>query len=162
MIDLLATLSAGQWPCSYRAMTRYWQRSTNVGTMMGWCCWTNGFLPQDSSPETDVLNKVRGLLQHRSFILNNSNRTRSLIGGFASGKPAVCHAADCSGYQFLVEILSDLNQSNPQIATQLIEPLIRLKRYDADRQALMRQALEQLKGLENLSGDLYEKISKAL
>ncbi|MCP1065440.1 hypothetical protein M5G07_07475 [Serratia symbiotica] len=26
----------------------------------------------------------------------------------------------------------------------------------------MRQALEQLKGLENISGDLYEKISKAL
>jgi aminopeptidase N len=26
----------------------------------------------------------------------------------------------------------------------------------------MRAALEQLKGLENLSGDLFEKISKAL
>ncbi|WP_391524193.1 hypothetical protein, partial [Enterobacter mori] len=26
----------------------------------------------------------------------------------------------------------------------------------------MRAALEQLKGLENLSGDLYEKIAKAL
>jgi aminopeptidase N len=44
----------------------------------------------------------------------------------------------------------------------MIEPLIRLKRYDAERQALMRQALETLKGLENLSGDLYEKITKAL
>ena len=63
---------------------------------------------------------------------------------------------------FLAEILSDLNQRNPQIAARLIEPLIRLKRYDAGRQALMRKALEQLKGLENLSGDLYEKISKAL
>jgi aminopeptidase N len=44
----------------------------------------------------------------------------------------------------------------------MIEPLIRLKRYDANRQTLMRSALEQLKGLENLSGDLFEKISKAL
>ncbi|MGQ7184035.1 aminopeptidase N C-terminal domain-containing protein, partial [Escherichia coli] len=41
-------------------------------------------------------------------------------------------------------------------------PLIRLKRYDAKRQEKMRAALEQLKGLENLSGDLYEKITKAL
>lgn len=32
------------------------------------------------------------------------------------------------------EILSDLNQRNPQIAARLIEPLIRLKRYDAGRQ----------------------------
>jgi len=109
-----------------------------------------------------VLSKVRALLQHRSFSLSNPNRTRSLIGGFASGNPAAFHAADGSGYQFLAEILSDLNQRNPQIAARLIEPLIRLKRYDAGRQALMRKALEQLKGLENLSGDLYEKISKAL
>lgn len=62
----------------------------------------------------------------------------------------------------MVEILSDLNTRNPQVAARLIEPLIRLKRYDAGRQALMRQALEQLKTLENLSGDLFEKITKAL
>ncbi|HBH65826.1 MAG TPA: DUF3458 domain-containing protein, partial [Erwinia persicina] len=40
--------------------------------------------------------------------------------------------------------------------------LIRLKRYDAGRQALMRNALEQLQALDKLSGDLFEKISKAL
>ncbi|MGS6250683.1 aminopeptidase N C-terminal domain-containing protein, partial [Enterobacter mori] len=33
---------------------------------------------------------------------------------------------------------------------------------DAKRQAKMRAGVEQLKGLENLSGDLYEKIAKAL
>ncbi len=55
-------------------------------------------------------------------------------------------------------MLTELNSRNPQVASRLIEPLIRLKRYDANRQAQMRTALEQLKGLENLSGDLYEKI----
>ncbi|HCP25689.1 MAG TPA: DUF3458 domain-containing protein, partial [Pantoea ananatis] len=54
------------------------------------------------------------------------------------------------------------NTRNPQVASRMIEPLIRLKRYDAHRQALMRQALEQLQGLDKLSGDLYEKITKAL
>ena len=44
----------------------------------------------------------------------------------------------------------------------MIEPLIRLKRYDSTRQQLMRNALEQLKGLDKLSGDLFEKITKAL
>ncbi len=57
----------------------------------------------------------------------------------------------------LVEMLTELNQRNPQVASRLIEPLIRLKRYDEKRQALMRAALEQLKGLENLSGDLFEE-----
>lgn len=49
-----------------------------------------------------------------------------------------------------VEMLTDLNSRNPQVASRLIEPLIRLKRYDAKRQEKMRAALEQLKGLENL------------
>ena len=76
--------------------------------------------------------------------------------------PSAFHAEDGSRYRFLVEMLTDLNTRNPQVASRMIEPLIRLKRYDAHRQALMRQALEQLQGLDKLSGDLYEKITKAL
>lgn len=160
MTDSLAALSAAvaaQLPCRDALLAAFDERWHQDGLVMD-----KWFVLQGSSPSADVLSKVRALLQHRSFSLSNPNRTRSLIGGFASGNPAAFHAADGSGYQFLVEILSDLNQRNPQIAARLIEPLIRLKRYDAGRQALMRKALEQLKGLENLSGDLYEKISKAL
>ncbi|MBH2823951.1 aminopeptidase N [Serratia marcescens] len=160
MTDSLAALSAAvaaQLPCRDALLAAFDERWHQDGLVMD-----KWFVLQGSSPSADVLSKVRALLQHRSFSLSNPNRTRSLIGGFASGNPAVFHAADGSGYQFLAEILSDLNQRNPQIAARLIEPLIRLKRYDAGRQALMRKALEQLKGLENLSGDLYEKISKAL
>ncbi|CAI2531803.1 Aminopeptidase N [Serratia ficaria] len=160
MTDSLAALAAAvaaQLPCRDALLAAFDERWHQDGLVMD-----KWFVLQGSSPAADVLSKVRALLQHRSFSLSNPNRTRSLIGGFASGNPAAFHAADGSGYQFLAEILSDLNQRNPQIAARLIEPLIRLKRYDAGRQALMRKALEQLKGLENLSGDLYEKISKAL
>ncbi|MTC25180.1 DUF3458 domain-containing protein, partial [Providencia alcalifaciens] len=83
-------------------------------------------------------------------------------GSFTAGNPVNFHAEDSSGYQFLYEILVDLNTRNPQVASRLIEPLIRFKRYDAKRQGLMREVLEKLKGLENLSGDLFEKITKAL
>ena len=117
---------------------------------------------QATSPAANVLDTVRGLLNHRSFTMSNPNRIRALIGAFVSLNPAAFHAGDGSGYQFLVEMLTDLNTRNPQVASRMIEPLIRLKRYDAARQQKMRSALEQLKGLENLSGDLYEKIAKAL
>lgn len=120
------------------------------------------FILQATSPAADALSNVRSLLKHRSFTMSNPNRVRSLIGAFASSNPAAFHAEDGSGYQFMVEMLTELNSRNPQVASRLIEPLIRLKRYDTQRQAKMRAALEQLKGLENLSGDLYEKISKAL
>ncbi|GAA3902401.1 aminopeptidase N [Gibbsiella dentisursi] len=160
MTDSLAALSAAvsaQLPCRDELMAAFDERWHQDGLVMD-----KWFVLQATSPEANVLAKVRSLLQHRSFSLSNPNRLRALIGAFASANPAAFHAADGSGYQFLVEILSDLNTRNPQVAARLIEPLIRLKRYDASRQGLMRSALEQLKGLENLSGDLYEKITKAL
>ncbi len=117
---------------------------------------------QAISPAEDALTTVRALLNHRSFTMSNPNRIRALIGAFAMHNPLAFHAADGSGYQFMVEMLTELNSRNPQVASRLIEPLIRFKRYDEHRQQLMRAALEQLKTLPNLSGDLFEKITKAL
>ncbi|MCU5775047.1 aminopeptidase N [Erwiniaceae bacterium BAC15a-03b] len=160
MTDALAAMSAAvaaQLPCREALLSAFDERWHQDGLVMD-----KWFILQATSPAADVLSRVRELLHHRSFSLSNPNRIRSLIGTFASANPSAFHAIDGSGYQFLVEILSDLNTRNPQVAARMIEPLIRLKRYDATRQGLMRQALEQLKGLDNLSGDLYEKISKAL
>ncbi len=160
MTDALAALSAAvmaQLKCRDE-MLRVWdERWHQDGLVMD-----KWFTLQATSPAPDVLNRVRELLYHRSFSMGNPNRVRSLIGAFASANPAAFHAKDGSGYRFLVEMLTDLNRRNPQVAARMIEPLIRLKRYDADRQQMMRSALEELQGLEKLSGDLYEKISKAL
>lgn len=160
MTDSLAALSsavAAQLPCCddlLRAFDDCWH--TDGLVMDKW------FILQATSPAEDVLQKVRALLNHRSFSMSNPNRIRSLIGAFASGNPFAFHAKNGEGYRFLTEMLTELNQRNPQVAARMIEPLIRLKRYDSQRQKLMRDSLEQLKGLENLSGDLFEKITKAL
>ncbi|MEN4888654.1 aminopeptidase N [Erwinia billingiae] len=160
MTDSLAAMAASvaaQLPCREALLVAFDERWHQDGLVMD-----KWFALQATSPAPDVLNRVRALLNHRSFTLSNPNRIRSLIGAFASANPSAFHAANGSGYQFLTEILTDLNTRNPQVAARMIEPLIRLKRYDAGRQGLMRNALEQLKGLDKLSGDLYEKISKAL
>ena len=160
MTDSIAALSASvaaQLPCRVELLAAFDERWHQDGLVMD-----KWFVLQATSPAVDTLSKVRELLNHRSFSMGNPNRVRSLIGAFAAGNPAAFHALDGSGYQFMVEMLSELNHRNPQVASRLIEPLIRLKRYDAKRQEMMRAALEQLKGLENLSGDLFEKISKAL
>ncbi|QZE27980.1 aminopeptidase N [Pantoea ananatis] len=160
MTDSLAALSAAvaaQLPCRDTLLADYDERWHKDGLVMD-----KWFMLQATSPAQNALLNVRRLLSHRSFSMGNPNRIRSLIGAFASGNPSAFHAEDGSGYRFLVEMLTDLNTRNPQVASRMIEPLIRLKRYDAHRQALMRQALEQLQGLDKLSGDLYEKITKAL
>ncbi|AFJ47575.1 aminopeptidase N [Shimwellia blattae] len=160
MTDALAALSAAvaaDLACSKTLMQEYDDRWHQDGLVMD-----KWFILQATSGADNVLDTVRALLNHRSFSMGNPNRIRSLIGAFVSGNPAAFHAPDGSGYRFLVEMLTELNTRNPQVASRLIEPLIRLKRYDSKRQALMRDALEALKGLPDLSGDLYEKISKAL
>ncbi|POP45864.1 aminopeptidase N [Superficieibacter electus] len=160
MTDALAALAAAvaaQLPCRDTLMQEYDDKWHQDGLVMD-----KWFVLQSTSPAENVLETVRSLLNHRSFTLSNPNRIRSLIGAFASSNPAAFHAEDGSGYTFMVEMLTELNRRNPQVASRLIEPLIRLKRYDEKRQALMRAALEQLKNLPDLSGDLYEKIVKAL
>ncbi|WP_409307505.1 aminopeptidase N [Pectobacterium sp. B1J-3] len=160
MTDSLAALSAAvsaQLTCYEALLSEFDERWHQDGLVMD-----KWFMLQATSPAVDVMERVRSLLHHRSFSLNNPNRLRALVGAFASSNPSAFHAEDGSGYRFLTEILIDLNTRNPQVAARLIEPLIRLKRYDVKRQGLMREALEQLKALKDLSGDLFEKIGKAL
>ncbi|SFN61088.1 aminopeptidase N [Xenorhabdus japonica] len=160
MTDSIAALFAAvsaELPCSYQLMDEFDQRWHPNGLVMD-----KWFRLQATNPAFDALDKVRGLLKHRSFSLSNPNRVYSLLRTFFTSNAVAFHTEDGSGYQFLVEVLTDLNSRNPQVASSLINPLIRLKRYDEKHQVLMRTALEQLKGLENLSGDLFEKITKAL
>lgn len=160
MTDALAAMAgavAAQLPCQATLLAEFDARWHHDGLVMD-----KWFSLQAASPAGDVLSQVKSLLNHGAFSLNNPNRVRALIGAFCAGNPAAFHAADGSGYRFLVEILTELNTRNPQVASRLIEPLIRLKRYDEPRQALMREALASLQALPNLSGDLFEKIVKAL
>ncbi|HBC5016869.1 TPA: aminopeptidase N [Proteus mirabilis] len=160
MTDALAALNAAvmaQLPCKEALLQEFDDKWHQDGLVMD-----KWFSLQAMSPATDVLQTVRSLLSHRSFTLANPNRTRALIGAFVNNNPVAFHAEDGSGYLLLTEILTDLNSRNPQVASRLIEPFIRLKRYDANRQEKMRAELLKLKALDNLSGDLYEKITKAL
>lgn len=160
MTDTLAALSAAvsaELPCRDNLMQHFADKWQHDGLVMD-----KWFMLQATSPAANVLENVKALMQHPSFSLANPNRTRSLIGAFASGNPAAFHAKDGSGYRFLSDVLVELNSRNPQVASRLIEPLIRLGRYDAERQQLMREQLLRLQKLDNLARDLFEKITKSL
>lgn len=160
MTDTLAALSAAvsaELPCRDNLMQHFADKWQHDGLVMD-----KWFMLQATSPAANVLENVKALMQHPSFSLANPNRTRSLIGAFASGNPSAFHAKDGSGYRFLSDVLVELNSRNPQVASRLIEPLIRLGRYDAERQQLMREQLLRLQKLDNLARDLFEKITKSL
>ncbi|NGN96689.1 aminopeptidase N [Grimontia sp. S25] len=120
------------------------------------------FVLQGCNPAANALENLKAQMSHPAFSLKNPNRTRSLVGSFCNANPVHFHAKDGSGYAFLTEILLKLNESNPQVASRLIDPLLKFKRFDKERQNLMRAQLERLAELDNLAKDLYEKINKAL
>lgn len=120
------------------------------------------FILQGSNPSSDALTTIKATMDHKAFSLKNPNRTRSLIGSFAANNAVNFHSKSGKGYAFLGDILLDLNVSNPQVASRLIDPLLKFKKYDSDRQDLMKAQLQRLADLDNLAKDLFEKVTKAL
>ncbi len=85
-----------------------------------------------------------------------------MIGAFAAGNPVRFHAADGTGYCFLTDRIIELDPLNPQIASRLVYPMTRWRRYDEGRQQQMRAQLERILEVVGLSNDVYEVVSKSL
>src|SRR6056297_3604400 len=112
-------------------------------------------------PVGDSLERVRALMEHSAFTLDNPNKVRAVVGAFASGNPTGFHRADGAGYGFLGGVVETLNRRNPQMAARLLVPLTKWRNYPAGRDA-MREELRRLAALPDLSPDVYEVVSKSL
>lgn len=160
MTDTMAALGAAnyaQLACRDELMAQFSQTWQHDGLVMD-----KWFGLQGTNPASNCLAVVQKQLEHPAFSMKNPNRVRSLIGAFAQQNPLRFHASDGSGYRFLTQILTQLNESNPQVASRLIDPLLKWRKLDPARQLLMKQQLERLEQLDNLSNDLFEKINQAL
>ena len=58
--------------------------------------------------------------------------------------------------------MEELNEINPQIASRVMAPLTRWRKYDERRQHMMKRALTRILEIESLSSDVYEIASKSL
>ncbi|OQU20658.1 aminopeptidase N [Vibrio parahaemolyticus] len=160
MTDTIAAMSAAnsaQLECREELMADYSDKWKHDGLVMD-----KWFALQGTNPAEDALEKVKATMNHEAFSLKNPNRTRSLIGSFLAANPVRFHDKSGSGYQFAGEILRQLNDSNPQVASRMIDPLLKFRKYDEARQAMIRAELEKLKAIDNLAKDLFEKVTKAL
>ncbi|EMH2943144.1 aminopeptidase N [Vibrio parahaemolyticus] len=160
MTDTIAAMSAAnsaQLECREELMADYSDKWKHDGLVMD-----KWFALQGTNPAEDALEKVKATMNHEAFSLKNPNRTRSLIGSFLAANPVRFHDKSGSGYQFAGEILRQLNDSNPQVASRMIDPLLKFRKYDEARQAMIRAELEKLKAMDKLAKDLFEKVTKAL
>lgn len=116
---------------------------------------------QASSKITKVAD-IQSLINHPVFDYKNPNKVRSLIGAFINANLVNFHSADGSGYQFLFDQIAKLNDINPQIAARLVTPFTRWKKFDQNRQELIKTELMNILEIRSLSKDVYELATKSL
>ncbi len=120
------------------------------------------FALQAASPMPGALATVQTLLRHPDFDLKTPNRVRALIGGFSQANPLHFHAIGGQGYQILADQIVALNAINPQVAARMTSALTQWRRFDPNRQALMKAQLERIIALPDVSRDVYEVAGKSL
>lgn len=108
-----------------------------------------------------TLETIKQIMQHPAFDIKNPNKVYALIGTFGARNAVNFHAKNGAGYVFLREVVEKLDKLNPQVAARMVKPLTSWRRYDKERQALMRNELMILKKL-TLSPDLFELVNKSL
>ncbi|MEX0942455.1 MAG: aminopeptidase N [Pseudomonadales bacterium] len=120
------------------------------------------FQIQAACPLPETMEQVKALMSHEAFTLKNPNRARALISPFASASLGNFHRVSGEGYQFLADRVIELNAINPQVASRMLSPLTRWKKFDESRQRLMKAELERILAQEDLSPDVYEIASRSI
>jgi len=109
-----------------------------------------------------TLEHVLELFHHPDFSLKNPNRLRALVGTFCSGNQVQFHRADGAGYRFLSDVVIGLDPLNPQVASRMVSLFNQWRRFDDERQTLMRTELERIRDQKKPSKDVFEIVSRAL
>jgi len=159
MTDRLAALGAlanGDAPQRRAALSAFYDRyRDNALVIDKW------FSTQALSARADTLESVQALLAHPDFTLTNPNRFRALVGAFSVNQ-RIFHRADGAGYALLADQIIALDPINPSTAAKMVPGLGRWRRFDEDRQALMKAGLSRIAATPKVSKDVYEQASKSL
>ena len=116
---------------------------------------------QATSRLPGTLARVNQLLHHPAFDIKVPNKVYALIRAFAANHVRF-HAADGSGYAFLADQVIALDALNPQVAARMARGFDRWKKFNEERKAFSRKALERIRDHQGLSRDVAEIVTKAL
>src|SRR5208337_4094400 len=104
------------------------------------------FALQATIAEPGTLSRVKDLMKHKAFSFNNPNRMRSLAGSFAALNQTQFNANDGSGYDFIANIVLDLDAKNPQVAARLLSAFKSWRTLETNRRTLAESALRRVAG----------------
>jgi aminopeptidase N len=122
------------------------------------CKW---FTMQAVADVDGALEKVDALLSHPDFTLKNPNKCRALVSAFVANMKHF-HAKDGKGYKWLADRVLEIDKINPQNAAGICTSFSTFRRYDAERQKMIKEQLERMLQTEGFSKDAYEIVSRSL
>ena len=160
MTDRLAALNAlvnSTAPYKAEALQRFYQNWQHEPLVIN-----QWFQVQAMCRLPGTLETVQGLMAHPAFDIRNPNKVRALIGAFCGQNSVNFHREDGAGYRFLADQVIVLNRSNPQIASRLLVPLTKWRKYLPAAQQLMCAELQRILAQPDLSSDVYEVVSKSV
>ncbi|KUJ76812.1 aminopeptidase [Ruegeria marisrubri] len=151
---LSCLLKSGKGEAELAAFYEQWRHDRLV--MDKWFGLQVALASPDRAPEI-----ARRLTEHPDFNWKNPNRFRALMGGLAMNHAGFHHASGAS-YELLADWLIRLDPVNPQTTARMCSAFQTWKRYDADRQDLIRAQLIRIAETPDLSRDTTEMISRIL
>jgi len=117
---------------------------------------------QAAIPEAATLDRVRALTAHSAFSMANPNRVRSLIGAFAQGNHTQFNRIDGAGYDFVANIVLELDPKNPQVAARLMGAFRSWRALEAKRRNRAEAALRRVANAPALSPDVHDIVARTL
>lgn len=155
-LAVLSNVNTGDCPERQQALEAFYQRWQNEALVVD-----KWLAAQSGSRRADTLTTVLSLTAHPAFDIGNPNKVYALIRNFGANQVRF-NAPDGSGYAFMADRILDLHDRNPQVASRLARCFDRWKKFDANRQAHARAALERIRDHAGLSRDVFEVVSRAL
>jgi aminopeptidase N len=119
------------------------------------------FALQAAAQRPDTVDRVEQLAKHPDFVMTNPNRLRALVGTFGRNHWAFHHPSG-RGYTFVADMILAADALNPQVAARMARAFDRWRKFDQERQAKAKAALERIRDTKSLSRDVGEIVTKAL
>jgi aminopeptidase N len=117
---------------------------------------------QATAPGSETLDRVLALTEHPSFSFRNPNRTRALVGAFATLNPAQFARVDGRGFDFVADVVARLDEQNPQVASRLLVSFRSWRSFEPRRRAMAEAALRRLAAKSPLSRDVADILERTL
>ena len=117
---------------------------------------------QAAIPEPETLERVRALTTHPAFSMANPNRVRSLIGAFAQANHTQFNRLDGAGYDFVADIVLQLDPKNPQVAARIIGAFRSWRALEAQRRQRAQATLRRVADTASLSRDVHDIVARTL